>query len=413
MLFRRKVSNQDPHPDSVTEPRIDDFLGDPTREIEHWRWLWEGDHRFPVRSHRGVWGQILVLLKKALSPLVKFPLGDLFERQKVFNLILLEKQQGNEARLKGMAAQIDELRVDVNGLIPLLQRVAHLEAFMKQGLEEVMQHNDALFARVDQKLDRQGREAVDLRSRLGAALAVAETERLGALVQLREEWDYLDLENRYRGTEAEIGERLKPYLKKLKPGGRVLDLGCGRGESLINLREAGFEPLGLDVSEEMVRVCREKGLQAEVGDLFEFLRQVEPGSFDAVISFHVIEHLPVERLSLLVRLAFRALKSDGVLILETPNPLSLVVSGRSFWLDPTHLRPVHPDYLVLAARQAGFDAVERLDLRPYPKAERLPEASLEGATEAEARVLDQINRLRDRVDDLLFGYQDFAIVARK
>ncbi len=413
MLFRRKVSSQGGHLDSVPEPKIEDFLGDPTREIEHWRWLWEGDHRFPVRSHRGVRGQILVFLKKILGPLVKFPLGDLFERQKVFNLILLEKQQGNEARLKGMAAQIDELRVDVNTLIPLLQRVAHLEAFMEQGLEEVMQHNDALFARVDQKLDRHGRESVDLRARLGSALAVAETERLGALVKLREEWDYRDLENRFRGTEEEIGRRLQPYLAKLKPGGRVLDLGCGRGESLLLLREAGFEPLGLDVSEEMVQVCGEKGLQAEVGDLFEYLGQAEPGSFDAVVSFHVIEHLPVERLSLLVRLAFRALRADGVLIFETPNPLSLLVSARSFWLDPTHLRPVHPDYLVLAARQAGFDAVERLDLRPYPKSERLPEASLEGATEEQVEVLDQVNRLRDRVDDLLFGFQDFAIIARK
>ena len=253
----------------------------------------------------------------------------------------------------------------------------------------------------------------DLRARLGSALAVVEAERLGTLVKMRDEWDYRDLENRYRGTEEEIGERLQPYLVRLKPGGRVLDLGCGRGESLHLLREAGFEPLGLDVSEEMVQVCGEKGLEAEVGDLFEYLRQVEAGSFDAVLSFHVIEHLPIERLSLLVRLAFRALKPEGVLILETPNPLSLSVSARSFWLDPTHLRPVHPDYLVLAARQAGFNSVERLDLRPFPKAERLPEATLEGAAREQVEVLDQINRLRDRVDDLLFGFQDFAIVARK
>ena len=38
-----------------------------------------------------------------------------------------------------------------------------------------------------------------------------------------------------------------------------------------------------------------------------------------------------------------ALKPDGVLILETPNPLSIVVAARNFWLDPTHRRPVHPE----------------------------------------------------------------------
>ena len=160
MSFRQKVSKQESHLDSVPQPNIEDFLGDPTREIEHWRWLWEGDHRFPVRSHRGIWGKIVVLLKKVLGPWVRLPLGDFFERQKVFNLIMLEKQQGNETRLQGMDEQIAALWDDVNLLLPLLQRVSHLEAFMQQGLEEVMQHNDALFARVDQKLDRQSRETV-------------------------------------------------------------------------------------------------------------------------------------------------------------------------------------------------------------------------------------------------------------
>ena len=35
-------------------PRIEDFLDEPTRDLEAWRWLWAGDHRFPVRSHRGL-----------------------------------------------------------------------------------------------------------------------------------------------------------------------------------------------------------------------------------------------------------------------------------------------------------------------------------------------------------------------
>jgi hypothetical protein len=115
----------------------------------------------------------------------------------------------------------------------------------------------------------------------------------------------------------------------------------------------------------------------------------------------------------LCRLAWRALAPGGVLILETPNTLSLVVAARRFWLDPTHRRPVHPETLELLARNAGFDPVERRDLRPFAAAERLPEIDLRAVPEEQRELADLVNRLRDALDDQLFGFQDYAIVARK
>jgi O-antigen chain-terminating methyltransferase len=154
-------------------------------------------------------------------------------------------------------------------------------------------------------------------------------------------------------------------------------------------------------------------MEAEQGDLFAVLAAAEAGSLGAVVSFHVIEHLPPEALDRLVRLAWRALAPGGVLILETPNPLSLVVAARNFWLDPTHRRPVHPESLKLSCRLAGFEPVEQLDLRPFPAASRLPELDLASLPEAQQPLADRINRLRDQLDDLLYGYQDFAVVAEK
>ena len=115
----------------------------------------------------------------------------------------------------------------------------------------------------------------------------------------------------------------------------------------------------------------------------------------------------------LVRLAWRALARGGVLILETPNPLSMVVAARNFWLDPTHVRPVHPESLKLLYGLAGFDPVERLDLRPFPAKDRLPEIDLGKLPEDQRPLADQVNRLRDRIDELVFGYQDFGMVGRK
>jgi O-antigen chain-terminating methyltransferase len=131
------------------------------------------------------------------------------------------------------------------------------------------------------------------------------------------------------------------------------------------------------------------------------------------MSFHVIEHLPTASLDRLVRLAYRALRPGGVLILETPNPLSVVVAARNFWLDPTHVRPVHPESLKLMYELAGFDPVERLDLRPFPASQRLPEIDLATVPADQRTLADQVNRLRDRLDEVLFGYQDFGMVGRK
>lgn len=381
-------------------PSIDDFLVEPTRDLADWQWLWKGDHRFPVRSHRGLLGRFLVFFKRLFRPLVQVPQNDLWERQRTFNLILLEQL------IRNQQVSDDHRR-----------RLEYLEALNSEGIHEIMRHNDALFARADQKLDRYRREVRDLLGSLGAALAAVQSAPetgAGTLARAVEEHGYFELERRYRGTEEEILDRISVYLPWLKTiPGPVLDLGCGRGESLALLRDQGIPARGVDSSARMVALCRERGLDATEGDLFGTLAEVEERSLGAVASFHVVEHLPPGSLDRLVRLAYRALRPGGVLILETPNPLSMVVAARNFWLDPTHIRPVHPESLKLMYELAGFDPVERLDLRPYPETERLPEIDLARLPEEQRPLADKVNRLRDRIDELLFGYQDFGMVGRR
>jgi SAM-dependent methyltransferase len=407
-------------------PTIDDFLVEPTRELTDWHWLWKGDREFPIRSHRGFAGRLLVAWKRLLRPLVKVPQNDLWERQRVFNIVVLEY-----LRDAGQLRHKDD------------QRIAYLEALNADGIEELMQHNDALFARADQKLDRYRGEVRDLLGSLGAALArmdpveqgepmdpVGGSEPTGPggqpavaapalaaaraeLAEAREEHAYFELERRYRGTEAEIRTRIESYLPYLAGGGPALDLGCGRGEALALLRDHGIAARGVDGSARMVALCRERGLDAEQGDLFAALAAAAAGSLGAVLSFHVVEHLPIGSLDRLVRLAWRALRPGGVLVLETPSPLSLVVAARNFWLDPTHLRPVHPESLRLIYELAGFDPVERLDLRPFAPGERLPEIDLARLPAEQRRLGDAVNRLRDQLDELLYGCQDFGLIGTK
>ena len=91
---------------------IDQFLGDPTRDLDEWRALWERDTPFPLRSDRGFLGRLLVAAKRLLRPLVKVPQNDLWERQRVFNLLTLEwigGIQGQLARLDALEARIQAL----------------------------------------------------------------------------------------------------------------------------------------------------------------------------------------------------------------------------------------------------------------------------------------------------------------
>lgn len=410
-------------------PRIEDFLEEPTRDLEAWRWLWAGDHRFPVRSHRGLAGRFLVAFKRLFRPLVQVPQNDLWERQRIFNLILLE-------RVSQTAAHVRHLE----------DRLGRVEQILQDGLDEVIRHHDALYARLDSKVDAHRADARELLAWARSALVAAEggaataaaatgtaagagsaagsgaTERpvapVPALARAFTERGYVEFERRYRGTEEEIAARIAAYLPHLRGprgdhAGPVLDLGCGRGEALRVFAGAGVEVRGVDSSAEMVAHCRAQGLEVAEGELLAHLASTPRESLGAVVSFHVIEHLPAGALERLVALAWAALRPGGVLVLETPSPLSLVVAARNFWLDPTHQRPVHPGYLRELVRQQGFDDVEVVELRPFPPEERLPEVALATLDAGLHPLADRVNRLRDRLDDLLLGCQDYGLVAHK
>ena len=380
--------------------------------------------------------------KRLLRPLVHLPQKDLWERQRVFNLILLEhldhfrdldqRFQGLVQRSRDLVQRSRDLDQHFRDLDQRYRewrrhqelvdrnldrrigeregRTRHLEDFLRQGLDEVMRHDDALFGRVDRKLDRYRREADELAGLLRSALATDGDVEAAMLRSSIDDASYLHFENRFRGGEREIRQRLHFYLPRLREAAPVLDLGCGRGEALALLREEGIRCRGIDSSAAMLRRCSQQGLQVEQGKLPEALAGVEPGSLGGIVSFHVIEHLPPKAVDRLVRLAYTALRPGGLLLLETPNPLSVAVTAGSFWLDPTHVRPVHPELLRACYESAGFAGVEQFDLRPYSEEERLPEVPLDGLDGQTRELADRLNRLRDELDDLLYGYRDYALI---
>ena len=179
---------------------------------------------------------------------------------------------------------------------------------------------------------------------------------------------YAAFEQRFRGTESEIRETLAHHLDRIVPvaqsGGLVLDIGSGRGEWLDLLREHGVAAYGVDTSDVFARQAADAGLQVVHGDALDHLAAVPPGSLAAVTAFHFAEHLPLATLVTFVERAATALRPGGMLLLETPNPTNVLVGAAAFWLDPTHVRPLHPMLLTFILEQAGLEEVSLDYLHP-------------------------------------------------
>ena len=213
-------------------------------------------------------------------------------------------------------------------------------------------------------------------------------------------FDYTRFEERFRGDEAFVAKSLEFYRPYFAGAGRVLDLGCGRGEFLELLAADGLHVQGVDLDVEALAACREKGLDVVESDLFEFLRNQPENGCGGILCAHVVEHLPPHRLPELMDLAWRALRPDGVFALETPNPGCLAIFAGDFYLDPTHQKPVPSAQLDFHLREAGFGRIEVHERRPAPD------------VYTELGNLDEIEALagfRKR----FFGGLDYAIIARK
>ncbi len=94
------------------------------------------------------------------------------------------------------------------------------------------------------------------------------------------------------------------------PGHTILDLGSGPGRDSKFFHDRGLRPLCLDISPEMVKLCREKGLEAMVGDLENL--DFQEASFDGVWAYTSLLHMPKRNLPLVLSQVKRVLKPKGV-----------------------------------------------------------------------------------------------------
>jgi O-antigen chain-terminating methyltransferase len=201
--------------------------------------------------------------------------------------------------------------------------------------------------------------------------------------------DWLKFAEKFRGSEEYVRKNQRIYAERFAGRRAVLDLGCGRGEFLELMRECNIGARGIEASQELVGLCRGKGLDATQADLFEHLESLADASLDGIFCSQVVEHLQPGDVVRLVRLAQAKLARGGALVVETPNPECLAIFATHFYLDPSHVRPIPPALMAFYLEESGFGRVEVVRLQPA--AESLP----------------PVNELPASVREAFFGSMDY------
>jgi SAM-dependent methyltransferase len=338
--------------------------------------LWSVSAERPFLYRAGPWGRarglLLVPAKSSLRKLMRWYVEPLALDQRRFNAAVLKLVDALSERAD---AGLGRLEQRLGELDPRVEAQGRRESELEERLT---------------RLERRGRPAL-----APTVPPAADEPPRGQLVFP----DYFAYESRMRGGTELVREKQRGYVEDFRGAAPVVDLGCGRGEFLLLLREAGIEAKGVDVDADMVAYARGEGLEVEHAGAVEYLEGLSDGSLGGIFAAQLLEHLPALTVVRLLELGAAKLRPGGLLVAETINPLS-PLALRNYFADLTHAQPLVPETLELLARQAGFASVETRFLNE-------PEEKL--VEPADPTIAANVRRL----NELLFGPLDYAIVARR
>ena len=331
------------------------------------------------------------------------------------------------AALKEVSAflddQVREMRAQTAAVLELIGKIPPLMDARDREWDALgSNHVGMIFKSMEWRVDKLAAEYADvqilmkkfflIREKLDSLILALERGQkpsptdVRAVLEPLEDWRYAGFENRFRGPEEAIRKQQLGYVGAFRKGGKVFDLGCGRGEFLGLLRENGIEGEGVDINGQMIEICLDKGLNCRQGDILERFAEVPDGSLDGVFSSQVVEHLSPAYLKRLVETAYAKLALGGTIVIETVNSASVFALVQIYFLDLSHEKPIHPRALQFMLESAGFSDIEVRYSAPLD-AERLRE--LPGADERTS----MMNENFDQLNALLFAPQNYAVLGKK
>jgi 2-polyprenyl-3-methyl-5-hydroxy-6-metoxy-1,4-benzoquinol methylase len=311
---------------------------------------------------------------------------------------------------------------------------AHVDFIVDERMDEIRRYSEALAARERRLLDAvtalrddhaEIRTAVNVLGHetryLSKAVAGAGAAGAGAPAPAAQPTvaagsadalahKYVGFEDEFRGSQESIREGVAAYVPLFAGASDVLDVGCGRGEFLLLLRERGIRARGIDLNESMVDVCRARGLEATVADALSYVRAQPDGSLGGLFAAQVVEHLPPVYLTQLLDAAFEKLRPGAAIVLETINPACWFAFFSSYIRDITHERALHPETLKFLLVASGFQQVTIRYSAPYPDHDKLQTVTGPGLP---ADAAETLNANVEKINRLLFTYLDYAAIGRR
>lgn len=354
---------------------------------------------------------IKTFLKRIVRKLLRCLLLPIVDMQNRFNSHVANCLNALRDLLNAQAEEIAALKRELSayreGTIQHLNSIEGRVGGLQQKTDSLDRQSDAFSASVAKML-------MKYRSNEGIPVGQENTgrqheqKRMEASESVYTILDYFKFQNDFRGTRSVISERQKIYLPYFQNStGPVIDIGCGRGEFLRLMKDNQIPAFGIDLYPEYEVEGELNDLDIRHGNGIEFLKDSEQ-QFGGIFAAQVIEHISFTQLQDFCAAAYEKLAPGAYLVLETPNPTCLSMFTSSFYIDPTHNKPVHPLLLEYLLKEVGFTDVRTIFTEASRTNIMLP------MIESDAiKNLEEVNQAITMVSNFLYGSLDYAVIARK
>ncbi|MCR8635976.1 methyltransferase domain-containing protein [Paenibacillus radicis (ex Xue et al. 2023)] len=436
-------------------------------EIEQCNRKWNINSEYAITSHRPILGRFIIFGKKVIRKLLRWYINPVIEQQKDFNASVTRslnilstlnagyseeiKNLNNENEMKNKLKE--ELDFIENRIIELESLTSVFEEKIKQFvsninhqiiegretldqriqenfqklsnnnnivtidyINKVSQENVSKLQAFQNKIEQVEDTIMLIHSRIrkknnhdiksNTLIEDKNTNNMQISENKNISIDYFLFEQKFRGTRSAIIERQRFYLPFFIEKKKILDIGCGRGEFIELLGENGKKVTGIDLNQDMVDYCNERGFDVHLENALDYLKNIEKNTLDAIFMAQVIEHLSNQDSLELLDSIYRVLEPGGFVVIETINVQSVFAMNNWFYLDPTHIKPVHPIALKFILQGIGFNKVEIKYLSPVEN-KGIPPLIIEGHD------TNSFNNSMADLNGLIYGFQDYAIFAYK
>ena len=393
---------------------------------------------YTISSHRPFMGKFLVEGRKMVHGEIRRYVDPMFQKQREFNFGVADvvKYLKTESKYfktdvetlstdlerlntdaKSLKNDVESLKTDAGDLKTDIRDLkTYVEDLKLNSSQNIKSEVNSFISAIDLDLDNKGWLNSVLENRLKENLQnykVQKPEEVQKPEDNESEINYYAFEEHFRGSRENIQQHQKVFLDYFKDCKNVLDIGCGRGEFLELARQNDIVAKGIDIDEDMVNFCKSKGFNVELKDAIETLETMEHKSLDGIFISQVVEHLAPDYLIKMLNLCNKKLKYGFYLIVETVNPLSLF-SFANFYIDLTHIKPVHPETLKFLLSAVDFREIETKFISPVPDSMRLKKLPDFGDLKDREKVMfGTYNQNIDMLNNTLYGAQDYAVIGKK